>query len=419
MGSLTVELARVCREVVAIESDPALIPALRETCGDLPVEIVQADAMRVDWDSLLVGEGRWVLVANLPYNIAIPLVVEIACRHPQVDRMLVMVQREAAARLAARPGEEAYGLPSLKLSYHAEARVVSAVPRTVFYPRPRVDSALLSVVRRPSPAACCPPEVIFALASRAFAQRRKMLRRSLAAVVGEDVFRRAEVDSRNRPEELGVPEWERLAREAGAVLLRAPAKLTVELRVTGVRGDGYHEIDAEMVTVDLADELVVVPGGRGLEVVGPHGAGTPKGAENLVSRALSLAGAEAWVHLDKRIPAGAGLGGGSADAAAVLRWAGIRDPDAALVLGADVPFCLVGGRARVRGVGEVVEPLSHEERIFTLLTPAAALRHLGRVPHLGRAGRTPRGGNQRPGACRPGRIPRAGRVAGAPASGDG
>jgi len=149
---------------------------------------------------------------------------------------------------------------------------------------------------------------------------------------------------------------------------RAPAKLTVALRITGVRPDGYHLLDAEMVTLDYGDVLTF-DDGDGLEVVGPHAAGVPGGQENLVRRALAAVGRRAFVRLDKQVPAGAGLGGGSSDAAAVLRWAGCTDVAVAAGLGADVAFCVVGGRARVRGVGEVVEPLPVVPRTFTLLVP--------------------------------------------------
>jgi 4-diphosphocytidyl-2-C-methyl-D-erythritol kinase len=150
---------------------------------------------------------------------------------------------------------------------------------------------------------------------------------------------------------------------------RALAKLTLSLRVVGVRSDGYHLIDAEMVTLDLADKLELGPG-DGLEVVGPAASGAVSGDEaNLVRRALAAVGRTAYVRLEKHIPAGAGLGGGSADAAAVLRWAGVSDPAVACSVGADVAFCVVGGRARVSGVGEMVEPLAFEERRFFLLTP--------------------------------------------------
>jgi 4-diphosphocytidyl-2-C-methyl-D-erythritol kinase len=152
----------------------------------------------------------------------------------------------------------------------------------------------------------------------------------------------------------------------------ARAKLTLSLRVTGVRDDGFHLLDAEMVTVDLADRLEFGPGDA-LTVTGlGAGGAVPDGPENLVRRALQAVGRRAAVRLDKRIPTGGGLGGGSADAAAVLRWAGVLDSELAARLGADVPFCVVGGRARVRGVGEVVEALPFDEvagRPYTLLTP--------------------------------------------------
>ena len=147
--------------------------------------------------------------------------------------------------------------------------------------------------------------------------------------------------------------------ERTSVRLLAHAKLTRTLRVVRVREDGYHLIDAEMVSLDFADELTVTEGGT-----------NDLAPDDLVSRALAAVGRDAHVHLDKRIPAGAGLGGGSADAAAILRWAGCADVDVAVRLGADVPFCLLGGgRARVRGIGEVLDPLPFEERTFTLLTP--------------------------------------------------
>lgn len=150
--------------------------------------------------------------------------------------------------------------------------------------------------------------------------------------------------------------------------LFAPSKLTKTLRITGVRPDGYHLIDAEMVTLDFGDRLEVTPGACGLKV--DRGAGLVEGdPDDLVLRALDLVAVRAGVVLHKAIPAGAGLGGGSADAAAILRWAGMHDASAAVALGADVPFCLSGGRARVGGIGEVVEPLVYEERTFTLFTP--------------------------------------------------
>ena len=158
----------------------------------------------------------------------------------------------------------------------------------------------------------------------------------------------------------------------------APAKLTLSLRITGIRDDGYHELDAEMTTLDFGDDLRIVAGSgaassvRMVDESGRDLAEAPRPADNLVLRALALAAREAAVTVRKRIPQGGGLGGGSADAAAVLRWAGFQDASRALALGGDVPFCLVGGRARVRGIGEVIEPLPFvRERYTLLLAPVA------------------------------------------------
>lgn len=163
-------------------------------------------------------------------------------------------------------------------------------------------------------------------------------------------------------------------------VLEAKAKLTLSLRITGRRDDGYHLIDAEMVTLDLADKLDLSEG-DGLEIIdSPRaaavstftGATISAGDDNLVRRALESVGRSAHVRLHKRIPAGAGLGGGSADAAAILRWAGVSDVESAVKLGADVAFCLAGGRARVTGIGEQVEALDFADvagRALTLLCP--------------------------------------------------
>jgi 4-diphosphocytidyl-2-C-methyl-D-erythritol kinase len=161
---------------------------------------------------------------------------------------------------------------------------------------------------------------------------------------------------------------------------QACAKLTRSLRVIGRRDDGYHLVDAEMVSIDLTDDLEISDG-EGLEVIDDvsrsGGRATRRGSPvvvpadetNLVSRALALVGRTAAVRLVKRIPAGAGLGGGSADAAAILRWAGRFDAESAAAVGADVPFCVSGGRALVSGIGDIVQPLPFEEATFVLVTP--------------------------------------------------
>ena len=165
------------------------------------------------------------------------------------------------------------------------------------------------------------------------------------------------------------------ARPSATHVELAPAKLTLSLRITGIRPDGYHLIDAEMVSLDLADTLVFSEGDA-LFVVSDASASAalPVFADNdnLVRRALRHVGRTAAVTLTKRIPAGGGLGGGSSDAAAVFRWAGRTSDDDvrdATRLGADVSFCIHGGRARVSGIGEICEPLDHVARNFTLCTP--------------------------------------------------
>ena len=152
------------------------------------------------------------------------------------------------------------------------------------------------------------------------------------------------------------------------ILVLAPAKLTLSLAITGIRSDGMHLIRAEMVTVDLFDTLILSPGGSGLTIE-DGGDDVPVGPDNLILGALELTGRRAAVHLIKRIPSQAGLGGGSADAGAVLRWAGFDDPIRASELGADVAFCVVSGRALVEGIGERVTPLPLGHQTFTLLTP--------------------------------------------------
>ena len=158
-----------------------------------------------------------------------------------------------------------------------------------------------------------------------------------------------------------------------SMTMTAPAKLTLSLHVTGVRDDGFHLVDAEMVSIDLYDTLTFGPGsGISVEDDVRGGLGVehvPIGPDNLVARALVAVDRSAAVRIVKRIPSGAGLGGGSADAAAALRWAGCDDVAVAVGLGADVPFCVRGGRARVSGVGEKVDPLPFQDRRFVLLMP--------------------------------------------------
>ncbi len=215
LGSLTLALAETGATVTAVEVDRGLVPVLRSVVEPAGVTVVEGDAMRLDWGALL-GDGPWVLVANLPYNVATPLVAEILDRVPAIARMLVMVQREVAERLAAGPGDEAYGAVSVKVAYWATASVAGLVPATVFVPSPNVESALVRIERRETPAVG--PDVdrqrMFELVGAGFGQRRKMLRRSLAGMVAPEAFTAAAVNPEARAEELDVTAWGRLAAAA-------------------------------------------------------------------------------------------------------------------------------------------------------------------------------------------------------------
>jgi 16S rRNA (adenine1518-N6/adenine1519-N6)-dimethyltransferase len=217
LGSLTVALAETGAEVTAVEVDRHLLPVLRSVVEPAGVRVVEGDAMTLDWDEVLGGdaagggEARWALVANLPYNVATPLVLDLLARVPAIYRMLVMVQREVGERLAAGPGSKAYGIPSVKVAYRAQAEVVGRVPPTVFLPRPRVESALVRLCRLPGPPVDADPERLFRLVEAGFGQRRKMLRRSLASLVDPPAFERAGVRPDARAEELSLEDWARLA----------------------------------------------------------------------------------------------------------------------------------------------------------------------------------------------------------------
>lgn len=215
LGSLTLALAETGARVTAVEVDRHLLPVLRATVEPLGVAVVEGDALVLDWDSLLgTVPNSWTLVANLPYNIATPLVADLLDGIPAVGQMLVMVQREVGERLAAAAGSAPYGAVSVKVAYWATAKVVGRVPATVFIPRPAVESVLVDIRRRARPAvdpAVVPSEELFELVRAGFGQRRKMLRRSLEGRVGPEDFDCAQVAPTARAEELDVVAWGRLA----------------------------------------------------------------------------------------------------------------------------------------------------------------------------------------------------------------
>jgi 16S rRNA (adenine1518-N6/adenine1519-N6)-dimethyltransferase len=220
VGSLTTALAEAGAAVTAVELDRHLLPVLEEVVGPLGVRVVHADALEADWDDLLAGHERWSLVANLPYNVGTTIVLQLLDDVPAIETMLVMVQREVGERLAAPPGSGAYGIPSVKLALWATAAVVGRVPPTVFVPAPKVESVLVRIRRLPEPAVDVDPDELMALVRRAFGQRRKMLRRSLAGEVSPAAFAAAGIAPDDRPEQLGIQQWGALT---AAVLAERPS----------------------------------------------------------------------------------------------------------------------------------------------------------------------------------------------------
>lgn len=221
LGALTLALAATGARVTTVEIDRHLLPTLRAQVEPYGVRVIHGDALTLQWDELLdvpeAGGGEdagWILVANLPYNVAVPLVMRVLDEAPMVRSMLIMVQREVGERLAAAPGAKAYGAVSVKVAYHATARVVGRVPPAVFVPRPQVESVLVRIVRRHTVAVdpgVVAPARLFAVVRAGFAQRRKTLRRALLDVVDPGAFAGAAVDAASRAEQLTVEEWGRLA----------------------------------------------------------------------------------------------------------------------------------------------------------------------------------------------------------------
>jgi 16S rRNA (adenine1518-N6/adenine1519-N6)-dimethyltransferase len=221
LGSLTLALLPEVARVVAVEIDQALAAALPETVSEFApgladrLDVVAADALRM---SSLPGPDPTALVANLPYNVAIPVLLHLLETVPSLRRALVMVQKEVAARLAAGPGSRTYGVPSVKAAWYAEVHLAGPVPRTVFWPVPNVDSALVALTCRPPPAGAVRHDV-FAVVDAAFAQRRKTLRAALADWAGspaaaEEVLCAAGIDPSSRGEQLSVDEFAGIAAAA-------------------------------------------------------------------------------------------------------------------------------------------------------------------------------------------------------------
>jgi 16S rRNA (adenine1518-N6/adenine1519-N6)-dimethyltransferase len=219
LGSLTVALADAGAEVLAIEVDRRLVELLGTVVAGRSVRVVQADALSVRWEELLGDQARWVLVANLPYRVATPVVIRVLEEAASVQRLVVMVQREVGERWVASVGDPLYGAISVKIAYWAQAQILGRVPPSVFVPRPKVESVVVRIARRSRPAV--DPAVVdyrrlCAVVGAGFAHRRKMLRRSLGALVTPEAFAGADVKPSARAEELDVADWGALARLEGS-----------------------------------------------------------------------------------------------------------------------------------------------------------------------------------------------------------
>lgn len=225
LGSLTLALLPVVQHVTAVEVDPVLAGALEETVAAYQpqyadrLRLVAADALTL---TKLPGPAPTALVANLPYNISVPVVLSFLERFPGLERVLVMVQLEVAERLASKPGSKVYGVPSLKAAWYAQVELAGRVGRTVFWPAPNVDSGLVSMVRRPPPRTSATREQVFSCIDAAFSQRRKSLRAGLASWAGspalaQEALVRAGIDHRQRGEKLTIADFARIAEGKAAV----------------------------------------------------------------------------------------------------------------------------------------------------------------------------------------------------------
>ncbi len=218
LGSLTVGLLDAGATVCAIEIDKYLVPALEETIGQHQSSdkftLYNKDVREVDWEPIL-GDFAWSVVANLPYNIATPLILDFLADRPECMNFLVMVQREAGERLVAEPGSKTYGIPSVLASYWATGRIVGSVKAELFYPKPKVESVLVELTRRPDTIPDCDFKDLQNVVKAGFGQRRKMIRRSLAALVTPTEIESADIAPTQRAEQLDLTQWVALAQLAG------------------------------------------------------------------------------------------------------------------------------------------------------------------------------------------------------------
>lgn len=308
LGSLTLALLEAGAQVSAVEIDPPLAQALPTTAQarfpEAKLQVFTADALTITGPESIGGATPVRLVANLPYNVAVPIVLTVLEKLPSIQTVLVMVQAEVADRLAATPGNKIYGVPSAKVAWYASARRTLTIGRNVFYPVPNVDSALVKIERRPHPDTAATREQVFAVIDAAFAQRRKTLRQALAGLAGsagaaQEALERAGVSPTARGETLDIDQFAAVAQQlnaasAGAcvpaasapapatsdpavsdsspavntpamsvggsdVSVSAPGKVNLFLALGAARPDGYHPLNTVFAQIGLSETVTVSP----------------------------------------------------------------------------------------------------------------------------------------------------------------
>jgi 16S rRNA (adenine1518-N6/adenine1519-N6)-dimethyltransferase len=229
LGSLTLALLETGAEVIAVEIDPRLATALPGTVADRAPEEAARLTVIAD-DALSVKQlplSPSAVVANLPYNVGVPVLLHLLATFPSIERVLVMIQAEVADRLAAPPGSRTYGVPSAKAAWYCSTRRAGDIGRAAFWPVPRVDSALVLMERREPPVTSASREQVFAVIDAAFAQRRKALRGALAGLAGspdaaERALRSAGIEPLTRGEQLAIADFARIAEALGASAAPSP-----------------------------------------------------------------------------------------------------------------------------------------------------------------------------------------------------
>ena len=308
LGSLTLALLEAGAQVSAVEIDPPLAQALPITAQarfpEAKLQVFTADALTITGPESIDGATPTRLVANLPYNVAVPIVLTVLEKLPSIQTVLVMVQAEVADRLAATSGNKIYGVPSAKVAWYASARRTLTIGRNVFYPVPNVDSALVKIERRPHPDTAATREQVFAVIDAAFAQRRKTLRQALAGLAGsagaaQEALERAGVSPTARGETLDIDQFAAVAQQlnaasAGAcvpaasapapatsdpavsvsapavntpamsvggsdVSVSAPGKVNLFLALGAARPDGYHPLNTIFAQIGLSETVTVTP----------------------------------------------------------------------------------------------------------------------------------------------------------------